>query len=79
LGDFGRGDPVSIEDQTGAAIGAALVSYSAEEARAIAGRRSDAIEAVLGYAGRAALAHRDDMVVWDDLAHGARPSPTAPG
>jgi len=78
-GDFGRGDPVSIEDQTGAAIGAALVSYSAEEARAIAGRRSDAIEAVLGYAGRTALAHRDDMVVWDDLAHGARPSPTAPG
>jgi glutamate 5-kinase len=71
-GGFNRGDPVSIEDLSGAAIGAALVSYSAEDARAIAGRRSDAIEAVLGYAGRAALAHRDDMVIWDDQAHGAQ-------
>ena len=77
-GDFDRGDPVSIEDQAGSAVGAALVSYSAAESRAIAGRRSDAIEAALGYAGRTALAHRDDMVIWDDLAHGARPSSPAP-
>jgi len=39
------------------------VRYSAEEARLILGRRSDAIAEVLGYAGRGALVHRDDMVL----------------
>ena len=63
-GRFERGDPVAIVDATGGAIGAALVGYSAEEARAIAGARSERIEELLGYTGRAALVHRDDMVIW---------------
>ena len=33
------------------------------ELRAIAGHRSAEIEGILGYAGRAALVHRDDMVI----------------
>ncbi|MFT6775518.1 MAG: glutamate 5-kinase [Paracoccaceae bacterium] len=70
-GGFDRGDPVSVVDQDGATIGAALVGYTADEARAIAGRRSDAIDAILGYHGRSTLAHRDDMVVWDDETGGA--------
>jgi glutamate 5-kinase len=37
--------------------------YTAAEAKAIAGHRSGEIEAILGYAGRAALIHRDDMVL----------------
>jgi glutamate 5-kinase len=63
-GAFERGDPVEIADEAGASLGAALAGYEADEARAIAGRRSAEIEAVLGYAGRAAMAHRDDMVLW---------------
>ena len=63
-GAFERGDPVAIADARGAAVGAALAGYSAVEARAIAGARSDRIAAILGYPGRAALAHRNDMVVW---------------
>ncbi len=63
-GAFDRGDPVAIAGEDGAALGVALVSYGAEEARRIAGLRSDRIEAALGYAGRAAMAHRDDMVLW---------------
>jgi glutamate 5-kinase len=63
-GAFGRGDPVSIVDGEGRAIGAALAGYNAEEARALAGARSDRIAAILGYPGRAAMAHRDDMVIW---------------
>ena len=62
-GTFDRGDPVAIIGADGGAIGAALVGYSAEEARAIAGARSERIEELLGYPGRAALAHRDDMVI----------------
>jgi glutamate 5-kinase len=63
-GAFQRGDPVSIVDAEGRALGAALAAYNAEEARAIAGMRSDRIAGALGYPGRAAMAHRDDMVIW---------------
>jgi len=62
-GDFGRGDPVALEGPDGARLGLGLSRYTGDEARAIAGHRSDEIEAILGYPGRAALVHRDDMAV----------------
>lgn len=62
-GSFGRGDPVAVLGPDGAVLGKGLVRYTAAEAAAIAGHRSGEIEAILGYAGRAALIHRDDMVV----------------
>jgi glutamate 5-kinase len=62
-GTFGRGDPVAILGPDGAALGKGLVRYTAAEARAIAGHKTAEIEAILGYAGRAALIHRDDMVI----------------
>ena len=62
-GTFGRGDPVAICDPVGNVLGKGLVRYTAVEAKAIAGHRSNEIEAILGYVGRAALVHRDDMVV----------------
>ncbi|MEO1491208.1 MAG: glutamate 5-kinase [Pseudomonadota bacterium] len=65
IGTFERGDPVAIVTDSDAAIGAALVGYSATEACAIVGARSDAIAEILGYPRRAAMAHRDDMVLWD--------------
>ncbi|MBL4927139.1 glutamate 5-kinase [Tabrizicola sp. KVB23] len=62
-GSFGRGDPVAILDPVGVVLGKGLVRYTAAEAKAIAGHRSGDIEGILGYQGRAALVHRDDMVV----------------
>jgi glutamate 5-kinase len=62
-GSFGRGDPVAILGPGGEGLGKGLVRYTAGETKAIAGHRSGEIEAILGYAGRAALIHRDDMVV----------------
>ncbi|MCC0076761.1 MAG: glutamate 5-kinase [Rhodobacter sp.] len=62
-GVFGRGDPVLIEGPDGAVLGRGLVRYTAGDARAIMGKRTDAIAEVLGYPGRAALVHRDDMVL----------------
>ncbi|MCL7465416.1 glutamate 5-kinase [Phaeovulum sp. NW3] len=62
-GQFGRGDPVAILGPDGAALGKGLTRYTAPEARAIAGHRSAEIEGILGYPGRAALIHRDDMVI----------------
>ncbi len=62
-GAFGRGDPVAILGPNGDALGKGLVRYTAVEARAIAGHRSGDIAGILGYEGRAALVHRDDMVI----------------
>ena len=62
-GTFGRGDPVAILSPDGVVLGKGLVGYAAAEARAIAGHRSGDIPAILGYPGRAALVHRDDMVI----------------
>lgn len=62
-GVFGRGDPVEIATPEGEILGKGLVRYTAAEARAIAGHRSGEIETLLGYPGRAALVHRDDMVI----------------
>jgi glutamate 5-kinase len=62
-GAFGRGDPVAIVGPDGGVLARGLVRYTDDEARAIKGKRSDAIAEVLGYPGRAALVHRDDMVV----------------
>lgn len=62
-GDFGRGDLVTIKDRTGAQLGQGLIRYTSAEARAIIGHHSADIAAILGYEGRAALVHRDDMVL----------------
>ena len=62
-GAFGRGDPVAILSPDGVVLGKGLVRYTAVEAKAIAGHRSGEIAAILGYEGRAALVHRDDMVI----------------
>jgi glutamate 5-kinase len=62
-GDFQRGDPVAVCVSGGREIARGLSGYDADEARRIAGRKSGEIEAILGYSGRAAMIHRDDMVV----------------
>jgi glutamate 5-kinase len=63
IGSFGRGEPVQMLAPDGAVIGQGLSRYTAEETRAVCGQRSGDIERILGYPGRAALIHRDDMVL----------------
>ncbi len=62
-GTFGRGDPVEIIGPDGGRLGQGLARYTADEARLIKGHQSDEIEVLLGYPGRAALIHRDDMAL----------------
>ncbi len=62
-GDFQRGDAVTIEDRNGVELARGLVTYTAQDATAIAGCQSTEIKDILGYPGRAALVHRDDMAV----------------
>jgi glutamate 5-kinase len=64
-GDFQRGDAVRIIDRTGALIGQGLAAYNAIEMSAIAGRRSEEIEALLGYRRRPAAIEKNDLVLAD--------------
>ncbi len=61
-GVFQRGETVRILDESGGEIGLGLAGYDAPDARLIAGRRSEEIEAVLGYRRGAALIHAEDLV-----------------
>ncbi|WP_415920461.1 glutamate 5-kinase [Tateyamaria sp. SN6-1] len=62
-GTFGRGDPVALMDSDGHQLGIGLTRYTAQEAQKIKGHHSARIEPLLGYPGRAALIHRDDMAL----------------
>jgi glutamate 5-kinase len=62
-GQFGRGDTVAVIGPGGREIARGLAGYDADEARQITGRKSSEIEAILGYPGRAAMVHRDDLVM----------------
>jgi glutamate 5-kinase len=64
-GRFSRGDPVSLIGANGRELGRGLVAYESDEARAIAGCRSAEVAARLGYPGRAAMVHRNDLVLFD--------------
>ena len=62
-GHFGRGDPVSVTGPDGQAIAQGLVEYDADECVRLMGRRTAEHEAILGYAPRAAVIHRDQLVL----------------
>jgi glutamate 5-kinase len=64
-GHFERGDTVAIKSDggTGAGLGFGMSAYSSGDALQIKGRHSDEIERILGFAGRPALIHRDDLVL----------------
>jgi glutamate 5-kinase len=62
-GAFERGDVVLLRAPDGEEIGRGLAAYDAAEAQMIAGRSSRDIEAILGFAGRAEMVHRDDMTL----------------
>jgi glutamate 5-kinase len=64
-GNFRRGDVVTLVDATGRELGRGLAEYSDEEAKRLAGCRSNEIEERLGYRGRSVMVHRDDLVVFD--------------
>jgi glutamate 5-kinase len=62
-GRFSRGDAVMIVGPAGETIGRGLVAYDSDDALRIAGKKSSEIEAILGYAGRAEMIHRNDMAL----------------
>ncbi|RCS23577.1 glutamate 5-kinase [Phyllobacterium salinisoli] len=62
-GNFQRGDTVAVMSLEGREVARGLVAYDAADAVRIAGHKSNEITAILGYDARAAMIHRNDLVV----------------
>jgi len=65
VGNFRRGDVVTLVDVQGIELGRGLAEYSSEEATRLAGCHSGQIEERLGYRGRSVMVHRDELVLFD--------------
>jgi glutamate 5-kinase len=63
-GDFRRGDLVELRGSRGT-VGQGLCGYDAVDAARIIGRHSSEFEALLGYAGRGPVVHRDDLILFE--------------
>ncbi len=62
-GQFTKGDPVSIVGPDGHKLAYGLTAYDSEDAKRIAGMKSQDIIATLGYSAGAALIHADDLAL----------------
>lgn len=64
LGNFRRGDVVTLLDSNGKELGRGLAEYSSDEAEMLIGCQSEHIEERLGYRGRSVMIHRDELVLF---------------
>jgi glutamate 5-kinase len=62
-GKFERGDTVCILDENEHEIARGIVNYAASDLVKITRRRSDEIEATLGYSYGDEVIHRNDLVL----------------
>lgn len=62
-GNFRRGDIVALLGPRGIELGRGIVAYDSGEATAIRGKHSKETARILGYEGRAAVVHRDDLAI----------------
>ncbi|HVY89276.1 MAG TPA: glutamate 5-kinase [Hyphomonadaceae bacterium] len=62
-GRFERGDAVDVTDPEGRLVARGVSAYSSDDAARLIGKKSDEFEAILGYRGRPALIHVDDLVL----------------
>ncbi len=72
-GTFKMGDAVEIRGPDGGCLARGLVAYDARELLSLRGRRTDAIEATLGYKYRDEVVHRDDLVILSSPPKESRP------
>ena len=62
-GEFSRGDPIAVQSVGGTVLGHGLSEYDAAECARLMGKQSPEHAALLGYAPRSAVVHRDQLVL----------------
>ncbi len=65
-GNFARGDAVLVRGLNGGEVARGLVAYDALDAIRIQGRKTRDIAEIVGFAGRAEMIHRDNLVLSGD-------------
>jgi glutamate 5-kinase len=73
-GSFARGDCIAIHDPAGRMIGRGLSNYSADETRAVLGRKTAQVRALLGTAAYDEVVHRDNLIVNRPAANAPEPA-----
>ena len=63
VGDFHRGDVISVRGPDGREVGRGLANYASSEARLIARKSSSEFERLLGYTAEPEMIHRDNLVL----------------
>ena len=63
-GEFSRGEVVKIFNADGKALAIGLTRYSSDDLARIKGKKSQDIEAILGYEFGSVALHSDEMVVY---------------
>jgi glutamate 5-kinase len=66
VGNFRRGDVVTVLGPNGIELGRGLAEYANTDALLLCGCQSEDIEEKLGYRGRSVMIHRDEMVLFDN-------------
>jgi glutamate 5-kinase len=67
-GEFDRGDAVQVIDAGGAEIGRGIAAYASGDLRRLCRKRSDEIEAVLGFRYGDEVIHRSDLMLSPGIA-----------
>ena len=62
-GEFARGDAVAIRNEAGQVLAHGLAEYDGAECARLIGKQSGDQAAILGYAPRSAVVHRDQLVL----------------
>ena len=63
VGHFDRGAAVYVKDQRKNIIAKGVVAYASEDLAVIKGLQTDQVAPILGFRGRPAVVHRDDMIL----------------
>ena len=78
-GQFERGDVIQLFDAEGVTVAVGISNYSSNEISRIQGRRSDEIEAELGYNFGAEIVHRNNLALSaPGMTNPAKPIPSTP-
>jgi len=68
-GTFSRGDAVLVRGPDDGEVARGLIAFDTGEAQRILGRKTAEIAALIGYAGRSELIHRDNLVLSGKEGH----------
>jgi glutamate 5-kinase len=63
VGDFSRGQSVTVTDQNDHKVAVGLVNYDVDDVKRISGKQSEEIDNILGYAYGSEVVHHDNLVL----------------